>query len=132
MHIGIKLALLGIAIGLAGLVQAQSAPFRVKPSDVDATVKDPSKDLRETRTPGITPRNHASPTSKNLQNIERETAKKTPSGPKKASAVKPVKDTPSPKININGGSGQKAVVAQNRPASNPYKGRMKQKGTHHY
>jgi len=117
-------------LALAGLAAAQSAPFRVKPSDVDSEVKDPSKEIKATRTSSATtPRSTPSSTAKDLQSIERQTAKATTSTPaKKTASFKPEKETPNPKINIKGSGESKG--APTRVATNSLKGRLKQKGSH--
>ena len=71
--------------------------------------------------------------SKDLQAVERETAKTPASsrsaGKKTGAALKPVKDKPNPPINFGGNGGAKGpgTVSQ---GSNPYKGRVKQKHSH--
>jgi hypothetical protein len=132
MRLWFQAGFLVAILALAGLAGAQSAPFRVKPSDVDSGVKDPSKELKATRTiPVATPRSNASSTAKDLQSIEHETAKATgsPSTKKTSTAAfKPQKDASNPKINIKGSGESKSVPT--RVATDSYKGRLKQKGSH--
>jgi len=120
---------LAAILTLAGLACAQSAPFHVRPSDIDNEVKDPSKEIKETRSSVMTPRSNAPATAKDLQSIERQTAKTTVStSTKKTAAFKPAKEAASPKINIKGSGESKSVPT--RVATNSYKGRLKQKGSH--
>lgn len=131
MRYWLNLSFLIVVLTSAGLAGAQSAPFRVKPSDVDSGVKDPGKELKDTRTPVITPttKSGASSTAKDLQDIERQTAKSTAStSTKKTAAFKPEKETANPKINIKGSGESK--TAPTRVATNSLKGRLKQKGSH--
>ncbi|MGD0414447.1 MAG: hypothetical protein ABSA80_03740 [Terriglobales bacterium] len=73
--------------------------------------------------------------SKDLQALERESAKASipprsagKTTPGTASALKPVKDPHNPPINFRGtGSSRKNATKQD---SNPYAGRLKQKGAH--
>jgi hypothetical protein len=128
LNLGFLIAVLGL-VGLAG---AQSAPFRVKPSDVDSGVKDPSKELKDTRSPVMAPttKSNASSAAKDLQGIERQTAKSTTSGSaKKPAPFKPEKEAPSPKINIKG-SGESKAGTTRVATDSSLKGRLKQKGSH--
>ena len=50
-------------------------------------------------------------------------------GPGAGAAIKPVKNKPNAPINF-GGSGGKGGLSSNG-SSNPYRGRLKQKGSHH-
>jgi hypothetical protein len=70
--------------------------------------------------------------AKNLQSIERESAKSVaPSTAKKtgtASTVKPIKEESNPPINFTGKSQAKQGGMINQ-GPNPYKGRLKEKGS---
>jgi hypothetical protein len=124
------LGFLTAVLALGGLAGAQSAPFRVKPSDIDGEVKDPSKDLKETRTPVTTPK--ANTSAKDLQRIERQTAKANAPTPtrKTSNAFPKTEKDANPKINIKGSGEPKTGSSQTRVATNSYKGRLKQKGPH--
>jgi hypothetical protein len=124
------LGFLTAVLALGGLAGAQSAPFRVKPSDIDSEVKDPSKDLKETRTPVTTPK--ANTSGKDLQRIERQTAKANAPAPtrKTSNAFSKTEKDANPKINIKGSGEPKTGSPQTRVATNSYKGRLKQKGPH--
>jgi hypothetical protein len=118
---------------LAGLAGAQTAPFRVRPSDIDSEVKDPSKDLKETRTPVTTPKSNGSATAKDLQSIERQTAKANapaPTSKRTSNAFSKTEKDSNPKINIKGSGEPKTGSSQTRVATSTYKGRLKQKGPH--
>lgn len=128
MRYWLSLGFLTAFLALAGLAGAQSAPFRVKPSDIDSEVKDPSK-MKETRTAVTTPKSNAASAAKTLQSIERETSKATASAStKKPTSFKPAKETASPKINIKGSGEPNGGTT--RVSTNSYKGRLKQKGSH--
>jgi len=129
MRYWLNLGFLTAFLVLAGLAGAQSAPFRVRPSDIDSEVKDPSKEIKETRTAVTTLKSNASSAAKDLQGIERQTAKTTASAsPKKPASLKPQKETANPKINIKGTGGPNGGTT--RVSTNSYKGRLKQKGSH--
>ena len=129
MRYWFSLGFLAAVLALAGLAGAQSAPFRVKPSDVDSEVKDPGKQIKETRTSVTTTRPTTSSAAKNLQSIEHETAKAAgPAPSKKAPSFKPEKEAANPKINIKGSGESKSGPP--RVATDSYKGRLKQKGSH--
>jgi hypothetical protein len=128
---------LAVAVVLAGIsvngVAQQKNTFKVKPSHAAA------KPARITAPIGKTagsPATASAATSKDLQNLEHQTAKASgPSRsagkrtPRAASAVKPVKDKPSPPINFGGKGGSKSP-GMTQQGSNPYKGRLRQKHAH--
>jgi hypothetical protein len=126
------LGFLTIVLALGELAAAQSAPFRVRPSDIDSEVKDPSKDLKETRTPVTTPKANTSATAKDLQSIERQTAKANAPVPtrKTSNAFPKSEKDANPKINIKGSGEPKTGSSQTRVATSSYKGRLKQKAPH--
>jgi len=131
MILRFRLAFILTILAAAGLAAAQSAPFRVTPSDIDSSVKDPSKEIKPGRAPATNPRPNSSVASKDLQSIERQTGKVSkPSEKHKTSAAyfKPEKCPATPKINIKG-SGE-PMNARTRVATNSYNGRLKQKGSH--
>jgi len=134
MRFWIHSGCLVIVLTSAVFAGAQSAPFRVKPSDVDTGVKDPGKELKDTRTPVFTPpHSTSSATSKNLQSIERQTAKaNAPSQAKKTpAAFKEENEGPATsKINVKGSGQAKTSQSQTHVGTNAYKGRLKQKGPH--
>ncbi len=140
MRYWLTVAAMVAGVTLSGVAQngnAQKAhPFKVKPSNVDAKVKIPKsgKGKGAGAAPGKMPGSStASSNAKDLQNVERETAKATVashSSKRTSGAVlKPAKDKPNPKISFNGGAGKGGGMT--RQSSNPYKGRLKQKGSHH-
>jgi hypothetical protein len=131
MRLSFQSALLALILGSTAFAGAQSAPFRVKPSDIDSTIKDPGKEIKETHNVTPAQRPKSSGTSRDLQSLERQTAKTSgTSQTKKTSGAsfKPEKDTAAPKINIKG-SGEGKSGSQTRVATNSYKGRLKQKGS---
>jgi hypothetical protein len=134
MRFWYRLAVLETILGLVTIAGAQSPPFRVKPSEIDTTLKDPGKEPKDTRTPVTTQRSNGSATSRNLQSVERQTAKinaSSKSNKKITSAgVRPEKNTATPKIDIKGSGAPKTVTPQTRAATSSYKGRLKQKGSH--
>lgn len=73
-------------------------------------------------------------TSKDLQNLERQSAKASASSrsagkrtPGTGSAVKPVKEKSNPPINFGGSGGGGKSGGTSNQGGNPYKGRLKQK-----
>ena len=61
------------------------------------------------------------------QNTKIAAAKSPKKTGKKATGLKPVKDK-NPPINFNGGAGHKKAGTTTKASSNPYQGRLKQKG----
>jgi len=123
--------LLAVLVGLSTIgVAQQNNTYRVKRST-------PDKAARRSAPVGKTagPTMGSTSTAKDLQNIERQTAKTSApartAGKKAAgtgAALKPAKDKPNPPINFNGGGGKKAGTTS-QPA-NPLKGRLKEKHSH--
>lgn len=118
-------ALVGISV--SGLAQ-QNNTFRVKRS---APEKAPKQAAPIAKTAG--PASSSAATSKDLNNIEHQTAKASaPSKsagkrtPGSAGALKPIKDKPNPPIKFGGAGGGKSPGMTNQ-GSNPYKGRLRQK-----
>jgi len=125
MRFSLAVAVVLVGISVSGLAQ-QNNTFKVKPSAPEKAAKPISAPIGKT----------ANPASKDLQTLERQTAKasapsrsagKRPSGT--AHALKPVKDKPNTPINFGGTGGGKSA-GSTKQGSNPYAGRLKQKGPH--
>jgi hypothetical protein len=129
MRVLLAAAVLLMGISVSGLAQ-QNNTFKVKRSAPAKEKK--SAPIAVSKATGGAGTASAS-NSKNLQAVERETAKTPASsrttGKKTGPALKPVKDKPNPPINFGGNGGAKAsgTVSQ---GSNPLKGRVKQKHSH--
>jgi hypothetical protein len=110
--------------------QYGSAPHKVKPSTSQKPAKS-SAVMPAGKSAGAGTASAAN--AKDLQAIEHQSAKTSAhqstgkTGPRAGAAIKPVKEKPNAPINF-GGSGGKGGLS-NR-ASNPYRGRLKQKGAH--
>lgn len=123
MKFSLAVAVVLAGISVSGLAQQT---FKAKRSA-------PEKAARKSAPVGKTASPVASnSTSKELQTLERQTAKTSASSrsagkrtPGTGSALKPAKDKSNPPINF-GGSGGKGGGTSNQ-GSNPYKGRLKQK-----
>lgn len=125
---------LAVAVALAGLsvsgLAQQNNTYKVKPSHTE-------KAPRSSAPVGKTTANPASTSaSRDLQNLERQNAKSSapirsagPKTPGKAPALKPAKTKSNPPISFNGSGGAKHAGMAGQ-ASNPYKGRLKQKHAH--
>jgi hypothetical protein len=122
----VAMALMGISV--SGSAQ-QSNTLKVKRS---APEKAPKKSAPISEM-GAHSATASAAASKDLRNIEHQTAKSSTSAPKRtsgtASTLKPVKDKPSPPINFSGNTAHKSAGPTNQGA-NPYQGRLKQKHTH--
>ena len=123
MRFSLAVAVVLAGISVSGLAQQT---FRVKRQP-------PEKAARKSAPVGKTASPVASnATSKELQTLERETAKTSASSRSAgkrtgtSSALKPVKDKSNPPINFGGTGGGKGGGTTNQ-GSNPYKGRLKQK-----
>lgn len=123
----LAVAALVAGITLSGVAQEKNA-LRVKPSAPDKAPKKAAVPVGKSA--GVGTSSAASSNSKDLQTIERQTARssaphaagaKTP----KSAAVKPIKDKPNPPIKL--GSGASNGAGLNHQGTNPYKGRLKQK-----
>ena len=132
MRFSLAVVVVMLGVSLSGMAQ-QSGTFRVKKSP-------PEKAAKSSAPVGKTAKSAtaSSANAKDLQTIERQTAKTTTSpraagtkAPAKASALKPVKDKPNPPINFGGTGGTKSPGTTSQ-GSNPYKGRLKQKHSHQY
>jgi hypothetical protein len=123
----VAIAIVVVGLSISGLSQQRST-YKVKHSAPEKAPK--SAPMGKMASPGTA----SSSNSRDLQSIERQTAKSSAttshSAPKKtgtASSVKPVKDKSSPPsdFSVKGGGKKTGTVTQSR---NPYKGRLKQKG----
>lgn len=124
----VVVALVGISV--SGL--AQQNTIKVKPS---APEKAQKRSAPIGKTAG--PATGSTASSKDLQALERQTAKTSaPSRsagkrtPGKTPALKPIKDKPNPPINFGGTRGGKGAGSA-KPGSDPYAGRLREKGAHH-
>ena len=124
MRFSLAVAVVLAGVSVSGLAQQT---FKVKRSA-------PEKAARKSAPVGKTASPIASSsTSKELQTLERQTAKTSASSrsagkrtPGTGSAFKPAKDKSNPPINFGGTGGGKGGGTANQ-GSNPYKGRLKQK-----
>jgi hypothetical protein len=123
MRFSLAVAVVLAGISVSGLAQQT---FRVKRQPTEKAARK-SAPVGKTASPVA-----SNATSKELQTLERETAKTSASsrsaGKKTGtgSALKPVKDKSNPPINFGGTGGGKGGGTTNQ-GSNPYKGRLKQK-----
>jgi hypothetical protein len=123
MRFSLAVAVVVAGISVSGLAQQT---FKVKRSA-------PEKAARKSAPVGKTASPVASnSSSKELQTLERQTAKTSASSRSAGkrtgtvSALKPVKNKSNPPINFGGSGGGKGGGTSNQ-SSNPYKGRLKQK-----
>ncbi len=126
----VAVAVLVAGISLSGMAQEKDA-FKVKHYAPDKAAKRTALPIGKSATAGTS----AAANSKELQTLERQTAKNSafhPTGTKmsKTVAVKPIKDKPNPPIKVGGGGNGGNGANLNRQSSNPYKGRLKQKYNH--
>ena len=127
MRFSLAVAVVLVCISVSGLAQ-QSNTLKVKRSA-------PEKAARKSAPVGKTASPIASSsTSKELQTLERQTAKTSASSrsagkrtPGAGSGLKPVKDKSNPPINFGGSGGGGKGGGTSNQGSNPYKGRLKQK-----
>jgi hypothetical protein len=129
MRFSLAVAVVLVGISVGGLAQ-QNNTFKVKRSAPEKALK--SAPIGKTAGPAT----GTAANSKELQTLEHQTAKASaPSRsagkrtPGTASALKPVKDKPNPPINFGGTGGGKSA-GSTKQGSNPYAGRLKQKGAH--
>ncbi len=123
MRFSLAVAVVLAGISVSGLAQQT---FKVK--------RAPEKAARKSAPVGKTASPVASnSTSKELQTLERQTAKTSASSrttgkrtPGTGSGLKPVRDKSNPPINF-GGSGVGKSAGTGGQSTNPYKGRLKQK-----
>jgi hypothetical protein len=121
MRFSLAVAIVLAGISVSGLAQEK---FRVKRSP-------PDKGARKSAPMGKTESPVASNgTSKQLQTLERETAKTSASSRSAAkrtvSALKPAREKSNPPINFGGSGGVKGGGTA-KQSGNPYQGRLKQK-----
>jgi cytoskeletal protein RodZ len=124
MRLSLAVAVVLVGISVSGWAQ-QNNHFKVR-----VTHEKPAKQSASL-TKQSTGNTAASADAKALQNVERQSAKGSghSAATKKAPALKPVKDKPNPPVNFNGtGGGGVKGGGRASTGSNPYKGRLKQKG----
>jgi hypothetical protein len=126
MRFSLAVAILLAGISVSGFAQQT---FKVKRSA-------PEKAARKSAPVGKTASPVASnASSKQLQTLERETARTSASSRSAAkrtgtgSALKPIKDKSNPPINFGGTGGGKGGRT-GKQSGNPYQGRLKQKHAH--
>ena len=123
MRFSLAVAVVLVGMSLSGW--AQQNTFKVKPAPTKAPKSAPIGKTAASPTA-------STPASKELQNVERQSAKSPASarsaGPRtgKGPALKPARNKPNPPINFNGTGGGKGARTTNH-GSNPYKGRLKEK-----
>jgi hypothetical protein len=124
MRFSLAVAVVLVGMSLSGW--AQQNTFKVKPAPTKAPKSAPIGKTAASPTA-------STPASKELQNVERQSAKSPASarsaGPRtgKGPALKPARNKPNPPINFGGTGGGKGARTTNH-GSNPYKGRLKEKG----
>lgn len=128
MRFPLAVAVVTLGISVSGLAQ-HNGTLKVKRSA-------PEKTTKHSAPMGKTAATSSSADARDLQTLEHQTAKTTASpravakkAPAKASALKPIKDKPSPPINFGGTGGAKGSRTTSQ-SSNPYKGRLRQKHAH--
>jgi hypothetical protein len=114
------------AIGVSSSAQTTKTTFKVKHSAAEKAPRSAPISAKPANVAG-----RSGGASKDLQSIERQTAKTAaPSRSKKTAAgkssLKPIKDKPGPGINVGRHSGGKSVGMSKR-SSNPYSGRLREK-----
>ena len=121
MRFSLAVAVVLAGIGVSGLAQENNT-FKVKRAAPEKAAKPISAPIGKT----------ASPNSKDLQDLERQTAKASApprsAGQRTAPALKPVKDKPNPPINFGETGGGKTPRMTN-PGANTQKTRVRQKHT---
>jgi hypothetical protein len=133
MKSGLAMGFVLVGITMSGWAQ-QNGAYKVKQTPPEKAPKKAAP-LPMGKTAGSTTASASN--AKDLNNIEHQTMKTSPAraaGPKpvgKSAGLKPVKDKANPPINFNGNPGGKNPGTVNQ-ASNPYKGRLRQKhsGSH--
>lgn len=124
MRFSLAVAIVLVGMSLSGWAQ-QNNTFKVK----NTPTKTPKRASVGKTTTGPT----STSASKQLQSVERQSAKSATTArsagtTRKGPALRSARSKPNPPINFGGtGGGQNAGT--NR-GSNPYKGRLKQKGRH--
>ena len=125
MRFSLAVAVILAGFSVSGLAQ-QNNTFKVKPAPTKATKSAPIGKTAASPTASTS-------ASKELQSVERQSAKPLPSARSaapgtKGPALKPARNQHNPPINFGGTGGGKGARSTNR-GSNPYKGRLKQKGS---
>ena len=125
MRFSLAVAVALVGMSLSGWAQ-QNNTFKVKPAPTKATKSAPIGKTAASPTASTS-------ASKELQSVERQSAKPLPSARSaapgtKGPALKPARNQHNPPINFGGPGGGKGARSTNR-GSNPYKGRLKQKGS---
>jgi hypothetical protein len=126
MRFSLAVAVALVSMSLSGWAQ-QNNTFKVKPAPTKAPKSAPISKTAASPT--------STPASKELQSVERQSAKPLPGARSagartgKGPALKPAGNKANPPINFGGTGGGKGARTTNR-GSNPYKGRLKGKGTH--
>jgi hypothetical protein len=122
MRFSLAVAVALVGISISGWAQQNKTYHKVKPS---AHEKAPNK----VPIKAVTPATGSGSASKDLQNLEHQTARttapRTARSNTSASTLKPVKNKPTPPINFGGTSNGKSVGKAQ--STNPYKGRLRQK-----
>lgn len=128
MKFSVAVAAVVVAGSLCGI--AQQNKYKVKSTPTDKAPKS---------TVTVPPRQTAPAGSgsaaKDLQNLERQTAKSsnphatTTKKTVSTTPIKPIKDKPNPPINFSGNGGSKQAGTVSQPAD-PLKGRLKEKRSH--
>ncbi len=125
MRFSLAVAVVMAGISVSGWAQ-QNNQFKVK-----ATHEKPAKQSAPLTKAPSAGNTAANADAKALQNVERQSVKGSghAAAGKKAPALKPVKEKPDPSMNFNGtGGGGTKGPGRSAQSSNPYKGRLKQKG----
>jgi hypothetical protein len=125
MRFSLAVAVVLAGMSLSGWAQ-QNNIFKVK----NTPTKAPKRASSGKTTTGPTASTSA---SKELQSVERQTAKSATTAraagtTRKGPALKSARNKPNPPINFGGAGGGKS--AGTNQSSNPYKGRLRQKGHH--
>jgi hypothetical protein len=134
MRLILAIAAVLVSIGVSAVAQ-QDNTFKVKPSRPEKAPKSamPMGNAGNSKA-------GATSTSKDLQSLERQSAKasvpsrsaaKTKPASGAAPALKPVKDKPNPPINYNGKAGRTKTAGVAKQSPNPLQGRLKEKGGGH-
>jgi hypothetical protein len=126
-------AVLLLGISVSGLAQ-QDNTFKVKHYAPEKAPRTASVPIGKTAVHTATA---SDANSKDLQALERQSAKASmlprsagKTTPGTASALKPIKDPHNPPINFHGTGSSRKNAGTTKQDSNPYAGRLKQKGPH--
>ncbi len=122
MRSSLLVAFVLLGISLSGWAQKQT--FKVKSTQ--------EKTSKHSNAGKVAPPKNVAANAKELKTAEHQNAKiaasKSPKKTgKKATGLKAVKEK-NPPINFNGGAGHKKAGTTTKGSSNPYSGRLKQKG----